>query len=599
MSETSFDQDRDLLKNALLRALRIEADNPSPEPAVLEQVAQAFDRQNEPVPPEIPGRAELAGIFRDRPPLALVFFDTPGLQDYVFKVLGPIDIFGGSSQVADFTRHGQNGITPPLSYFSQLRHPPPADVTIYAGAGTGLLLVAAREASDTITTLEKILAKETAGDLHSRAEAIFFWPDELAALPGPAVDLFSDPDSGAAPRQCKPPSRYAAALAAVIGKHQRERSRRQTWPPTLGPDQQFERCPACGGRPTDPDSKRTRGDDSHLLCKPCHRRWRYGAEIRRDREEPRSFEELLAGLESPVGLAVIYADGANAGGLFSRIDTPARHRALSRTVETALEAAADAVRRKVGEIFPGSDDELHFQTKIQGGDDLVMVVPARGVLELAAELIAAFEQTIESASAGPAFARGPESLKKALSRFGLGVGIAVGDVHFPIQFLLDYARELMKSAKRLTRRQADGTPQARSALDFLVLRGGTPLAGSIADLRRKHQEKKDAPVLHCRPLRGGQDLDQFVKATRALRKVAPAQVQAIRRELPRGRELSLNLWRYQHARSAEWETWRKTLGVPLDQIDGKLWRRVGEKWVTDFLDQVDARDLVVNPEGEP
>jgi hypothetical protein len=594
MLEPSFEHDRHLLKAALLRALRIAAGNPTPEPAVFGRVAEAFDRQNLPEPPEIPGRNELEEIFRDRPPLALVFFETPGLQDYVFKVQSPIDLFGGSSQVADFTRFEASGKTPPLSLFPQLAGPPTSvpveQVAIFAGAGSGLFLVAANEAERVVAGLEKILAEATAGDLHTRAAALSFWPDELAALPSRSglEDLFSA-DPRLASQRGKGASRYAAALASLVGRHQRERSRRQAWPASLSPEQQFTRCEACGGRPA--ATRRVRGEDVDQLCQPCHNRWKYG--IGKRGEEPRSFEELLGGLEPPVGsLAVIYADGANAGELFARVDTPARHRALSRLVEDALDAAAEAVKRKLSEIFLGDNDELRFQTAIKGGDDLVMVVPARGALELAAALIAAFESAIDAAAAGPAFARGPEGLKKALAGFGLGVGVAVGDLHFPIQFLLDYARELLKNAKRLTRPDQGSAP-ARSAVDFLVLRGGTPLSGSVAELRKRHQEQESQLALHCRPL-GGRDLGLFVKATRALKRVPPAQVQAIRREVPRGRQLSLSLWRYQHARSAEWEAWRKALDVPLDQIDGKLWRRAGEKWVTDYLDQVDALDLVVD-----
>lgn len=598
MGGSSFDGDRKLLKEALLRALRTEAGDPVPEPAIFREVAEAFDRQNGADKPEIPDSEALAPIYGAQPPLALIFFDTPGLQDYVFKVQSPIDILGGSEQVADFTRQDQDpGGSPRLSLFSRLKNSPPRLpvqlVTIYAGAGSGLLLVAASEAESTVAAIEAILREETAGDLETRAAALILWPHELAALPSslPCADALLP--AGLAP-PASPASRYAAALAALLGRHQRERSRRQVWPTAMGAQEQFSRCWACGDRPG--TTPRVRGDDAEQLCQPCQNRWRYGRAKRQD--EPRTFEELLEGLDPPVGsLALIYADGANAGELFSRLDTPARHLALSRAVEKALEAAAQAVKRKLAQIFPAErEGSLRFQTAIQGGDDLVMIVPARGALELGAELIAAFEASIDEDAQSAAFALAPGELKTALSHFGLGVGIAVGEMHFPVEFLLDYARELLKNAKKLTRRNGNTAPRARSALDFLVLRGGTPLAASISKLREKHQET-DELRFHRRPL-CKPDLDLLIRSTRALRRVPPAQVQAIRRELPLGRQLSLSLWRYQQARSEGWKAWRAELGLSLEQVDASLWRRGEKKWETDFLDQIDARELVVHSDRE-
>lgn len=597
MDEISFTDDRALLKRALLRALRVQARLDGSTPAVFSQVAEAFDRQNDPNPPPIPRPAELREFFGDEPPLALVFFDTPGLQDYVFKVQRPVDIFGGSRQIADFTEPGPESA---LSLFQRLKNAPTAlpaeDVTIYAGAGSGLLLVAAREAAATIAAIEEILLGATAGDLQTRAAALPVWPDELAAGPADVtlddLFLFTIPESGESGTRRKAPSRYAATLAALLGRHQRERSRRQAWPPAMDAEQQFDRCEACGGRHA--TGRRSRGENEfEPLCQPCLERWRYAG--RKRQMEPRSFEELLAGLDTD--LAVIYADGANAGDLFTRLDTPARHRALSRTVESALAKAALAADERLHRIYPRSDDddELRYQKPIQGGDDLILVVPARGALEVAVELIGAFERTVDEAAASPAFKQAPACLRKALERFGLGLGVAVGPMHFPIQFLLHYARELLKNAKQLTRSRSEG-PTARSALDFLVLRGGTPLSGGIAELRKRHQEKKvqgEMLAFHRRPL-SSEDLRSFVAASRALCVVPRAQIQAIRRELQRGRVLSRNLWRYQHSRSAEWASWRAeaAVGVPLERVDEKLWRHEGGRWVTDFLDQVEALDLV-------
>ena len=90
----------------------------------------------------------------------------------------------------------------------------------------------------------------------------------------------------------------------------------------------------------------------------------------------------------------------------------------------------------------------------------------------------------------------------------------------PIQFLLSYASDLLKNAKKLTR----ATSSQRSAVDFLVLRGGTPLSSSIGDLRSKYlqqgAEKKDALRYYTRPL-GLAEFGDFLKRTEILRTEVP------------------------------------------------------------------------------
>jgi hypothetical protein len=72
----------------------------------------------------------------------------------------------------------------------------------------------------------------------------------------------------------------------------------------------------------------------------------------------------------------------------------------------------------------------------------------------------------------------PGGLRTAIERLGVGVGIAIADHHFPMRFLLGYAKELLRSAKRKIRESG-----CRSAVDFMVLTSGNPLSGSIRDLR--------------------------------------------------------------------------------------------------------------------
>ena len=457
MAEISFAEDRKTIRAALARALAEEAQHRSlsVDPALFDPIAAAFDAQND-SPPGLapPTRADLTPLFGDSPPLALLLFDTPGIQDYLFKVSGPIDLFGGSRQVADFTEKGKE-----LSIFRRLAPPWPIEqMTVFAGGGSGLLLVSASEAEELAGRIESILVEATAGDLRTYAAYLPVWPDEiLAHSSDEALAGLLFPGAGQREQGSKPPSAYAAVLASLLQELQRRRNQQQPWPARQSVDAQFSRCEACGDRPG--SLERKRGEDLEKLCPSCHSRWKYGQTQRGKLDEKRTFEALLEGIEPPVtALAVIYADGANAGDPHS-VSAELRQRSAQKRQKTHPCNLQPAQRRRLS-----------------------------------------------------GFARRHPA------------------------FLLD-------------RRFAQQIP---------------------ATGRRKEGR---APLLHPppRPCR----IRRFPETHRnPADRGSPGAIQAIRRELPRGRQLSLSLWRYQQARSEDWANWRKALGIPsLATIDDHLWRR--------------------------
>jgi hypothetical protein len=229
-----------------------------------------------------------------------------------------------------------------------------------------------------------------------------------------------------------------------------------------------------------------------------------------------------------------------------------------------------------------------------------------------------------------------EEMRQQLTTFGLGVGIAVAPFHFPIEFLVDYAYQLLKSAKQRIRQGARQNVQqnvqgarqnvqgarqnvhsaqqnVHSAVDFLVLRSGTPLTTSIAELRRRHARRGPenggaGRLLTQRPL-SADDFAQQVRRARSLRQHVPtAQLQAMRREIRRGPDLSRSLWRYQHARAKDgqgWAAWREAEGCALAEVDTLLWQTTpppadaptgdgsSEDWLTtSYLDTLEILDLL-------
>jgi hypothetical protein len=590
----TYEQIEQNQREALRRALTVEALSRGLEPD-----AKLFERVSR--DPASAGN-EIRRVFEDRPPLTMLHFDTPGIQQFIFKVRRPVDIFGGSKLVADFTAEDPSREVSFYRHLAAAEATVPPQTVIYAGGGGGLLLVASAESEDVSQAIRGILRRETRGDLRTVTAVLEIWPEDLSATPAVLPEGL---ESIVGP--LRPVSRYAATVAAVAARLSRERSRGASLAESIPEEQQFERCDLCGGKAA--SGHRYRGTDQERICDSCEARWRYGSRGKLEDQQANTFEDLVDGLPE-TALAVLYADGANVGRAFQRVGSAAQHRALSLAVDEAMHRATNDALAACPWL--GEGEEIRVQTPIRGGDDLVLVLPAMAVFRAVGPLVSAFEYSFDFARNSllrNAFADADEELRKEIAGFGVGIGIAIADFHFPIQFLVIYARELLKSAKRRIQRGA------RSAVDFMVLRSGTPLNRSVNDLRVQHFQREPAngsPGLRLtrRPY-ASDELAELVRLTELLGQVPTSQVHAIRQEIGRGYELSRSLWRYQHARAPSgkgWAAYREALGCDLAGVDELLWRQTTEgskgsdSWLeTDFLDALEILDLVnaPQPQGNP
>lgn len=540
-------------------------------------------------------------LFGGRPPLALVAFDTPGVHDYVFRVRRPVDVAGGSHLVAAFTdprRSGEAALRPVQDVLTREGHHPGS--LVFAGGGRGLAVVAAHRAGSLRARIEAVLADATKNDLRTITAQLPVWPADLGPRPATA-----DGDSATGARAA---SRYAAAVSVLMGRLGRERSRSERFGETV--EAKEPRCSACRRRVGTEPREKTR----ERICAPCAARRDLGGRLKRNAHEAKTFEELV-GEEDP-RLALLYADGANVGAAFQEIDSMARHRALSEAVEGAFDEAV----RRVGER-----DELRYaeelllcQTPIRGGDDAILILPARLAFEAAVQLVRTVEEGFDlgrNRLLRDALAGAPTALRQSVERFGVGVGLVFADCHFPVGFLVHYAEELLKSAKRLIQRSATASTGAgrpvRSAVDFLLLASGNPLSESIPRLRAVHFRREprggEPGLLFTERPFSIEKLGEVLQGARVLLDtVPPTQRIAIRQEIFRGEALSRSLWRYQHARAQDgqgWAEYRAALRVDLDRVDELLWRRaepppdseVGDWLSTPYLDALEALDLLPDP----
>ena len=585
-----FEQIAQDQRAALVTALLSQAEHAS-----VSLPAGLADRVGSAVPTGRPADEDcgtLRELFRGRPPLALVAFDTPGVHDYVFRVRRPVDIAGGSHLVAAFTDHErarQAKIRSVWQVLSQEGHPRGA--MVFAGGGRGLAVVAAHRAASLRSAVEAVLADATRGDLETITAELSVWPEDL----GPAAVGAND---GSAT------SRYAAALSVLMGRLARERSRRERFGETV--DAKTTRCSACRRRVATEERRKT----GEWICAPCAGRRKLGGELKRHADEAKTFQDLV-GADDP-RLAVLYADGANVGAAFQDIDSMARHRALSEAVENAFDlAVVEILKRKE---LRDADDRQLCQIPIRGGDDAVLILPAPAAFKAATQLVRSVENAFDlqgNRLLRDALAGAPKVLRERVARFGVGVGIVFADCHFPVGFLVRYAEELLKSAKRLVHERGVAAAQTdrrvRSAVDYLVLVSGNPLSESIDRLRAVHfrvepQGREPGLRLTDRPF-SIEKLEEVLQNAEALRPVPASQRIAVRQEAFRGIALSRSLWRYQHARAKDgrgWAEYREALGVDLDHIDELLWRRAepppdseGGDWrSTPYLDALEVLDLL-------
>lgn len=535
-------------------------------------------------------------VFLGGPPLALVAFDTPSVHDYVFRVRRPVDVAGGSHLVAAFTdreRAEEASICPVQEVLAREGHREGS--LVFAGGGRGLAVVPAHAAERLRSRIEGVLADATRGDLRTVTGELSVWPEDLGPT---AVSTNGDGRNGTA-------SRYAAAVSVLMGRLARERSRGERFGETV--EAKAPRCTACRHRVATQERPKT----DERICAGCAARRDLGGRLKKEADEAKTFQDLVD--EKDRRLAILYADGANVGAAFQEVDSMARHRALSEAVESAFDRALEEVVDREG--LQDAEERQLYQLPIRGGDDAVVILPARSAFGAAVRLVRSVEGAFDlqrNRLLRDALGGAPPGLRSSVERFGVGIGIVFADCHFPVGFLVRYAEQLLKSAKRLIHNHcggdAESSSRVRSAIDYLLLASGNPLSESIDRLRRAHfrvESRNGRPglLLSERPL-SIERLEQRLRGARVLRDaVPPTQRMAIRQEIFRGQALSRSLWRYQHARAKpgkDWARYRESLEVDLADVDGLLWRPVepppgsaGDEWLsTPYLDTLELLDLL-------
>lgn len=280
-------------------------------------------------------------------------------------------------------------------------------------------------------------------------------------------------------------------------------------------------CQLCGVHPV--VKRREMHDaESRWVCEGCDKKLDRNAEFVRESRSTRRAKGLWAefadharqhdpttwtdDVEPPVDLsdlgshiAVIYADGNNIGKHLVDIETAQDYATFAERLDVSTRNAVyGAISGHLEPRRIGSRLVAPFQFILIGGDDVLIVVPAKGSLELARDICEIFQRETISTDAS----------RSDTSGFSMSAAVAIATYSFPFGYLVDTAEQLLNNAKyhgalrQLERRRAspggDSTP---SMIDFAVLTGSSAVDVDIARSAMEYGEEGDSArvVLTRRP----------------------------------------------------------------------------------------------------
>jgi len=195
---------------------------------------------------------------------------------------------------------------------------------------------------------------------------------------------------------------------------------------------------------------------------------------------PQDFQDIGDKSRPANYMGFIYADGDRMGQTVKRIGTlfqedknaKLAYTAFSEIVDQATrEAAVEAVLENVGlaQMNAGNDHSFFLPAEfiMAGGDDLMLVVPAHQVLDVAADYIEKFKAKTKKMQAQK-FNFAPHGLTAS-------AGVVIAHAHYPVSDLMSIAADLMKIAKKKAARLADRFEHSKDsgeitgAIDFMVI----------------------------------------------------------------------------------------------------------------------------------
>jgi len=266
-------------------------------------------------------------------------------------------------------------------------------------------------------------------------------------------------------------------------------------------------------------------------------------------EVAEDLNEIALASRDKRSIGFIYADGNDIGSILENPKTKKPlyeyqqkseilHGAMRSAVFNALgcHLRITPIPRQIYKNKPNNIKIHPFQIIAIGGDDALIIVPGDRALDVAISLGKVFEMQL--------------SKEKELfdRQITLSVGLVVADCHNPVYFLHHLAEDLLKNAKKKSRKTS-----TEGAMDFLVIKSQTALSTDLSNLREHYpwtiESHGENAILTGRPYTWSEMIDLRYTVQEIHGGLPRTQLQALCRSLRKGRLASTMFYRYQWARA--------------------------------------------------
>lgn len=515
----------------------------------------------------------------DSPPLALISFDADKIKDYVFASSRPKEVRGASAVIEEFTDEQDGKIKEWLKEFVDENH------IIFAGGGAGIILAPAHLAKrikekietefrkltitasctveyETFFPFEFIYGKES--------EKIKFNPSEEKEK----IKCYLDEEylSSVSDQKPIPFGKLAELLGAKIRKTKNSKLREEFYPLSGI----FRRCTSCGIRPAsrmdeeDPryeEYKRKNEPWRTAICDSCYKKREIGKAKKKEEFVGWHFQELVKDYSKKY-LLLLYIDVNKMGATREKLKTTQEYWDFSEYIDKTFCQVIENMKVKL---------RWKYQSLVMGGDDLILILPAQEinrVYKILSSIERQFKNPPEHFS---------ETLQSELKKLTFAVGIVIAPSHFPIKFLVDYAFEVMKDAKKESYRTEQG------AVSFLVLKDSSPLNILIEEYIEANY-KKEFFHMTLRPYTMGDFREKLIDPLLKLKEIPKAQLNIIKdlilNESPPVALLNI---RYQTVKMRK--KWEIVLGKRVTEWGDFFIKKENEIYKTGYIDLLELLEF--------
>jgi len=481
-----------------------------------------------------------AGIKDDDKPLTVFSFDTDKIKEYVFASPKLPEIRGGSKLIKklDWKLKRDNSGSEIKEILGQFDLPDEA--VVYASGGGGILIVPAKQAEDVAKEIKYRFSKATLGatvtcawlkvhpmDLIYGYRCLEFGLDD-------AKKIIEKNGAETLSEKWKNKKCFGELITILSENLQRKKGEPENIP-FFEAIPYAERCDSCGMRPA-----KEKAYDDKKICEVCLKKMRIGREGEDRAEDMRAIGDASEGRAKGY-VGVIYADGNGMGAVLQELKAISDYRNWSRFVHKTFQNTIDDIQKELdicGNVF---------EKLVTGGDDIILLMPGDKSLLFSEKLAKKITEKLRQYNDN-------EISDDLRGKMGLGVGVLIAHYNFPALYMVEYAEQLMKNAKKC------GKPE--SAIDFAILTDSSPVSTSITDLReelysREHDDAEE--VWFTKRPYIFDEFVEFIRTARQLKTNVPQSQIYFMRELiaNQDRRVAEINFLFQVARSKHDKGWKK------------------------------------------